>query len=205
MRQWFWLGMCCALMACKDPVAEEFVSVQGELHGADKIDAGSRASVIIEEIGPADRAALRVSEISLAAKPSPLPFALSYQPSELAKGHRYNVRARIEDANGRLTWTTDQAYAIPAENQRLILTLRPVTRAKAERRTAFECEGEPLQARFNDQGAELNFRGETWQLTRVRSASGGHYQSSEVDFWTKGNAASMKLGEKSIHCLLTAQ
>ncbi|AFV00246.1 MliC family protein [Simiduia agarivorans] len=198
--RWIWLCLCGALFACNDPASSGFASLHGELTGADEVPTGSRATVIIEEVGPADRAALRVAEISQAATPSPQQFELSYQPVQLANGHRYNARARIEDAKGQLLWTTDQAYPITDNTQFLSLTLRAVKATTPARKALFDCAGESLEVTFNNTGARVAFRGAQWSLEHQPSASGAHYRGDGMDFWTKGDEAILRLDDSELRC-----
>ncbi len=46
----------------------------------------------------------------------PIPFRLTYAPSDVDSRMRYAVRATIRDAQGQMVWTTDTAYPVLTQN-----------------------------------------------------------------------------------------
>lgn len=68
---------------------------------------GSVVVVRVEDVSLADAPARVVAEQTI--RPTgqvPVPFALSYDPTQIDVQRRYAVRAEIRDADGRLSWTT---------------------------------------------------------------------------------------------------
>jgi uncharacterized lipoprotein YbaY len=70
--------------------------------------------VRLEDVSRADAPAVLLGEqvIDPMGRQVPIPFAVTYDPAQIDPRGRYSVRARIEDAQGRLLWTSTQAYPV---------------------------------------------------------------------------------------------
>lgn len=174
-------------------------TLAGVLEGPVQLPAGSHAIVILEELGPADRAALRLAETSFVLEQQPFAFQLDYpldiKQQTLARGHRLNLRARIESAGGELLWTSTQAHPVTQANDDYTIALQPMARSFAR----FECtdkgddSSEIAEAEFGPEQLVLSFRQQHWQLAQQRSASGARYSAGAITFWEHDERASLEL------------
>lgn len=80
------------------------------------LPADALLQVTISDVSRVDAAAPLISEITIetAGRQVPIPFALDYDPARITPGGSYAVSARITDAAGKLLWTTDTRFALPA-------------------------------------------------------------------------------------------
>jgi heat shock protein HslJ len=74
----------------------------------------ARVSVRLEDVSRADAPALLLDEQSFptGGRQVPLPFELSYDPSDIHPRNRYALRAEIRSADGRLLFATRQSHPV---------------------------------------------------------------------------------------------
>lgn len=70
------------------------------------------------------------SMLNAEGRQAPIPFALAYDPAEIAAAHRYSVRATIRSADGMLLFSTTQSYPVLTNGapSKVTLLLHPVGR-----------------------------------------------------------------------------
>ncbi|MCC4800273.1 lipoprotein-related protein [Enterovibrio norvegicus] len=115
-----------AFTACSDIMAEQdMATVDGEVFYLQRIALPDNAklTVTLADVSLADAPMEVISSQSYVTegKQVPLPFSLSYSPSEIKPGHTYNVSARIE-VNGELVFISDTAHSVindPAATQNI--------------------------------------------------------------------------------------
>lgn len=75
---------------------------------------GVVVKVQLADVSRADAAAIVIGEqvITTDGNQPPFRFALPYDPAAIKPQSTYAVSARMEDANGRLRFITDQRYAV---------------------------------------------------------------------------------------------
>lgn len=71
-------------------------------------------TVRIEDVSLADAPSEVIGEqvIETEGKQVPIPFEVTYKPSDVEDNHRYSVRARIEDGSGKLLFTSDTVMPV---------------------------------------------------------------------------------------------
>jgi len=67
---------------------------------------------------------------------------------------------------------------------------------------AFECgDSTVYRVRFGEADVMQLIDGESsYELTRVRSASGAQYRGDDIEFWNKGGEATITVGDASRVC-----
>ncbi len=83
----------------------------------------ARFEATLEDVSRADAPSQVIgrTESAPAGQP-PFRFSISYDPAQIQQGRSYAVRARVSHA-GRLLFTTDRHYALPAAGQELEIML----------------------------------------------------------------------------------
>ena len=115
-----------AFTACSDIMAEQdMATVDGEVFYLQRIALPDNAklTITLADVSLADAPMEVISSQSYVTegKQVPLPFSLSYSPSEIKPGHTYNVSARIE-VDGELVFISDTAHPVindPASTQNI--------------------------------------------------------------------------------------
>ncbi|MDZ5601234.1 YbaY family lipoprotein [Pseudomonas sp. RP23018S] len=126
------LALCSALLlaACSTPTPPDRASLAGEVFYLQRIALPPAATLNVElqDISRADAPAITLARQAGPVKGNvPLPFQLSYDPTQIQPGHRYAVRARIE-LDGQLLFinTTQQAVNLDGHDaQPLRIKLDP--------------------------------------------------------------------------------
>jgi putative lipoprotein len=74
---------------------------------------GAIARVTLEDVGLADAPGKVIAQQTIRLERQvPIPFTLSYDPALIDPVHRYAIRVTIENAAGRLLWTTTEHYGV---------------------------------------------------------------------------------------------
>lgn len=104
-------GLLIAVAAALPGLADESV-ITGEVIYRERmlLPDGAEATVRLEDVSPADAAAVAIAEVTVPARTSPTPFTLPYPASALEAGHSYALRATIT-AGGQLLFTTTDHFA----------------------------------------------------------------------------------------------
>jgi len=78
------------------------------------LPADAVVTVSIEDVSLADAPAGVLSSQVIETKGSqvPIAFAVPYDPGKIEANHTYSLRARIEDGNGRLLFTSDTSVPV---------------------------------------------------------------------------------------------
>ncbi|STQ76624.1 YbaY family lipoprotein [Grimontia hollisae] len=113
-----------AFTACTDIIRDpDMATVTGEVYYLQRIALPDNAklTVTLADVSRADAPMEVISSQSYMTegRQVPLPFSLSYSPSEIKSGHTYNVSARIE-IDGKLVFISDTATHVindPAQTQ----------------------------------------------------------------------------------------
>lgn len=136
----------------------------------------------------------------------PLHFQLRYDPKVLKPGHRYNLRARIENTQtGKLEWITTEAYPyIPGITENIELRVKPIVKAQKMKSNQlyYQCGDDKVSViLIGSNTLKLNRDGQGWILKQLQSASGAKYKNSQMSFWMKGNQAMLEeKDEKPVNC-----
>ncbi len=118
-------------------------------------------NVQIQDTSLADAPAVVMGEqiIETAGQQVPIPYEVAYNPDEIQDNHTYTVRARIEDNEGNLLFTSDTAIPVitrdnPTEDVEIMTV--PVSSPEAEA----PAEGEEAEAPAEGEEAEAPAEGE---------------------------------------------
>jgi len=177
---------------------------------------GSTAEVVLEDISVADRPAVEIARATIApAGQVPIPFKLRYPADQIAKDHRYGVRAAILWPTGARMFVSAGQYSAfdgTARSDDLAILVQRVNETAAGADTArvlFECGDDVFFAmRFADGQATLSapkFLGnDSIVLQRAEAASGARYVAGDTVFWNKGELATFQIGGRTfIDCRAT--
>ncbi|WP_028022921.1 YbaY family lipoprotein [Enterovibrio calviensis] len=115
-----------AFTACSDIMKEQdMATVNGDVYYLQRIALPSNAklTVTLADVSLADAPMEVISSQSYMTEGQqvPLPFSLSYSPSEIQQGHTYTVSARIE-VDGELIFISDTSNPVindPANTQNI--------------------------------------------------------------------------------------
>ncbi|AZE46877.1 Lipoprotein-related protein [Pseudomonas chlororaphis] len=110
MKKLTLLALATLLGACNSMQPASKASLDGEVFYLQRIALPPAAtlSVSLQDVSLADAPAVVLAEQKGPVKGQvPLPFHLSYDPSQVKPGHRYSVSARIEMAGKLLFVTTE--------------------------------------------------------------------------------------------------
>ncbi|WP_325893482.1 YbaY family lipoprotein [Grimontia sp. NTOU-MAR1] len=113
-----------AFTACTDIIKDQdMATVTGEVYYLQRIalPENAKLTVTLADVSLADAPMDVISSQSYMTegRQVPLPFSLTYSPSEIKPGHTYNVSARIE-VDGQLMFISDTATHVindPAKTQ----------------------------------------------------------------------------------------
>ncbi|MDO7900005.1 YbaY family lipoprotein [Pseudomonas citrulli] len=116
MKKLALLAAMALLSACQSatPTTPPAASLDGEVFYVQRIALPPSAtlSVSLQDVSLADAPAVVLDEQSGPVTGQvPLPFHLSYDPSQVKPGHRYAVNARIE-VDGQLLFITTEQHAV---------------------------------------------------------------------------------------------
>jgi putative lipoprotein len=170
---------------------------------------GAFAEVELQDISIADRAApvLAEKKIEFGDQQVPIDFNLSLDPEKLNSRGRYSVRAVINDAEGKLLFTSDTVNLVspePGNTDLGLILLRQNTvndNKDEEIMRVYTCGETNAAAVYGDDMIRLKVEGESYDLPRVVSASGEKFEADikgkTVMFWAKGEMAMLKIGDES--------
>jgi len=174
--------------------------------------------VRLEDVSRADAPAIVLVEQTIhpAGKQVPIPFVLEFDAGRIERGHRYGVRAEIRDAAGELRWTTTEAHPVLEDgaSAEIDIVVRQVGGRPAaarsgpepQRTLVFECDGLDFVVRQDAREVELYLPNRTVVAPQVPAASGAKYQEGDVTFWSKGDEASLEIGDRTWNgCRLVPQ
>jgi putative lipoprotein len=151
--------------------------------------------VLLEDVSVADAPATVVAEqIIRPEREVPVPFELRPERGAIDPRRRYAVRAEIADADGRLRWTTTEAY--PAVTQgapgEIDVVVHPAPRASAT--LVYDCDSGTFTVQIEGDMAWLLLPSRTVALPHVPSASGAKYADRGIVFWSRGDEAMLDVG-----------
>jgi uncharacterized lipoprotein YbaY len=170
---------------------------------------GATAEAILEDVSVVDRPAVEIARATIApAGQIPIPFELRYTADQIAKDHRYGVRAAILWPSGARMFVSTAQYSAfddAAHNDGLAILVQRVTETTAgadTTRTLFECGEDVFFAmRFSADTATLSapkFLGnDSIVLQREEAASGARYVAGDTAFWNKGDLATVQIGGRT--------
>lgn len=186
------------LAGCAPEPAPQTAALRGtaSLNQAADLPEGSQLLVTLEDLSQANTASTLLTELQQSAV-QPMNFLLYYQPSVLIPGHRYNVRARIEDVDGTLLWSTNTHHPLPSENKPVHLQLvAPNARIKTAYTLFFVCEQEGLLVQTRGDVTTLTLQQQSYPVTVATHSAGAHYVSDQIDFQTSGHSATLTLANQ---------
>ncbi len=104
------------MMGCSDSSSTtEMATVQGEVYYLPRISLPENANVTVtlSDVSLADASAKVVSSQTFVTegKQVPLPFELTYSPSDINTNHTYSLSAKI-DVDGKMVFNSHQAYPV---------------------------------------------------------------------------------------------
>ncbi|MBO1539759.1 YbaY family lipoprotein [Pseudomonas sp. OA65] len=108
-----------ALLSACQSTTPSSASLDGEVFYLQRIALPSNAtlSVTLQDVSLADAPAMVLDEQSGPVKGQvPLPFHLSYDPTQVKPGHRYAVSARIE-VDGQLMFITTEQHTVQLDGK----------------------------------------------------------------------------------------
>ena len=113
------LGLTVLLGACQSMQSAPKASLDGEVFYLQRSSLPPTAtlSVSLQDVSLADAPAIVLDEQKGQVKGQvPLPFYLSYDPTQVKPGHRYSVSARIE-VDGKLMFITNENHAVQLDGK----------------------------------------------------------------------------------------
>jgi len=119
MKKLSLLAAATVLSACQSTTPSGKASLDGEVFYLQRIALPPSAtlSVSLQDVSLADAPAVVLDEQKGPIKGQvPLPFHLSYDPTQVKPGHRYSVSARIE-GNGELMFITTENHAVQLDGK----------------------------------------------------------------------------------------
>ena len=114
MKKLLLISVATLLSACSSAPLAGKNSLDGEVFYLQRIALPPSAtlSVSLQDVSLADAPSVILDEHKGPVKGQvPLPFHLSYDPTQVKPGHRYSVSARIE-VNGELMFITTEHHAV---------------------------------------------------------------------------------------------
>lgn len=114
MKKLTLLALTTLLGACQNMQPATQANFDGEVFYLQRMALPPTAtlSVSLQDVSLADAPAVVLAEQNGPVKAQvPLPFHLSYDPSQVKPGHRYSVSARIE-VNGKLLFITTENHSV---------------------------------------------------------------------------------------------
>lgn len=172
-------------------VSAERINLLGELTYRQRIALlpDASASVALVDLGPNGKnskekviAAAHLSDFQQV----PIAFSLTYPSDAIDTTHRYELRATIENAQGRKLWRSPEpTYVKPLDDsQKLSIVMQQVD-AGAKHLT-YQCQGRKFNVTITPDTATLQSDSRIVELSSVRSASGAKYSNGDTVFWSKG-------------------
>jgi putative lipoprotein len=119
MKKLLLVAAATLLSACSSAPPASKNSLDGEVFYLQRIALPPNAvlSVSLQDISLADAPAVVLDEQSGPVKSQvPLPFHLSYDPTQVKPGHRYAVSARIE-VDGQLMFITTEQHPVQLDGK----------------------------------------------------------------------------------------
>ena len=159
---------------------------------------GSQLQVTLEDTSRADAPATVLGEFhETVSAQVPLPFSIAYAPADVQPNHRYSLRARLTDADGRLLFISDTHIPVLGPNDPSGPIAIPVVAAKRSPDASlpsgqtflFECRDGEFVARSGPGELAVWLDEEYHVLSQVPSGSGSKYQEGDIIVWMKGEQA----------------
>ncbi|MCL6700384.1 YbaY family lipoprotein [Pseudomonas sp. T1.Ur] len=119
MKKFFLVAAATLLSACSSAPLAGKNSLDGEVFYLQRIALPPTATltVSLQDVSLADAPAVVIDEQRGPVKGQvPLPFHLSYDPTQVKPGHRYAVSARIE-VDGQLMFITTEQHAVQLDGK----------------------------------------------------------------------------------------
>lgn len=115
----FLAGACGGTSPEDDTVTESSpITISGWAAYRERIALPPDAVVVatLADVSRADAPAVKLAETSFSTQGAqvPIPFTLTVDRSALDARFTYSVRVQIRDSEGKLMWTTDTVYRVPA-------------------------------------------------------------------------------------------
>lgn len=201
--------LTCAVLvsACAQPAPQR--SRPGEVRGIiawrmrAPVPAGALAQVTLVEVRGKVSESVPLAEETLPVNaPTPVAFVLPYPGGRIDPDRHYALRARVVDADGRVSWATPRPIPVlthgrPNEAE-VVLSPVPGPGQPAPPATrCFECTGLAFTARHDPRGLFLFMPSETVLLAESPSASGARYSDGRTTFWSKGEQAVLEAGGRT--------
>ena len=118
----------------------------------------------LEDISRADAPAHIVARVRIEHPGNPpIPFEITYEPSQISSGHRYEVRARIVVAR-RVLFTTDQHYPAFSTDQSEITLLLQRSNSSTPMAGSANSSGQPASPGGK---TSASLEDTYWKLTRM--------------------------------------
>lgn len=89
-------------------------------------DANVELRIIDVSLADAPAETIAISRFSSRGRQVPLAFTIDYDPARIVAGRRYALRARIDDAAGKLLWISDTAFFLSFAGEPIELQLKHV-------------------------------------------------------------------------------
>jgi len=195
-------ALAVSLAAC-DGAEKEPPRVVGTVTYRERIalTPGSVIRVTLEDTSRADAQSTLVAATRIrSAEQPPIAFSLEYDPSAIDADHSYVVRAEIRDAEGALRWTSSSAQGVlthghPAEVE---IVVQRVDGVATEARTVVWVHpgGPDVVVRMGPGEIGLFLPDRYAVLPQVPAASGAKYAEGDLVFWTKGDEATLEIGDE---------
>jgi putative lipoprotein len=186
------LGLLLVSAACASPAGSGSLSGTVSYRERMALPEGAVVKVVLLDVSLVDAPARVIAEQEIRpTQQVPVPFTLAYDPSELERGHRYGLRASIQDVNGRLLWGTTSSHPVfgadAPETHALVLQ-------RAREVLSYACDAFAFRVEVAADGVRLSLPdGRSLDLPAVPSASGARYSDGRSTFWSKGDEALLTL------------
>jgi uncharacterized lipoprotein YbaY/uncharacterized membrane protein len=198
------------------PESPAMVSIRGEAVYRERIapPAGARLEISLVNTRLADTPDAVVARhvVENVGSP-PIPFELAVDPSKLDGRMSYSIAAVLRDVDDKAWFVTDtQNPVVPGQAEPLTLNLIRVGQspaasvaqvdatASAQAKVRYRCGDRIVDAEFADDQAILRYDDEERALPIAMSGSGARYAQDGIEFWSKGNEATLRIGEERSDC-----
>ncbi len=167
------------------------------------VPPGALARVTLVEVRGRVSESVPLAETTVAvSRPTPVAFVLPYPDGRIEPDRHYALRARVVDADGRVSWATPRPILVITHGRpdHADVVLSPVAgpgQSPVPATLCFECTGMAFTARHDPRGLFLFLPGETVLLPESPSASGARYSDGRTTFWSKGDQAVLESGGRT--------
>jgi putative lipoprotein len=194
---------------------EELRALSGQLTYRERIALPPTAVAFIElaDVPVAESESRTISQQRITPVTQvPIRFTLTYDPATVDEARYYALRARIEDGAGRVLFSTPEVVSIePWRGAHVEILLHRLGRglegvppgagARPPQPAAFACEGLRFSVEYQDSATmRMLLAEDTVLLTSVVTASGARYRDERIDFWNRGEAATVIVDGRTYEC-----